>query len=212
MQALQDGGRLRGKLPDYGRDRRRLRALRAALLQSADRPRSVRQRIVPARPAAAGRPSVPSLELRVPPGNVHVGKVRFTARSRGELDKVTFFVDDRPVLSKRRPPYSVELDLGDSPGRHRVRVVGFAGGAEPRFSDGSLVGAVNEERYSRRKRHAGFPWRSVAWLLARARLQARELDAVVIVKPERAEELVFLFGPGRAPFLVSSLHSYPGGA
>ena len=48
--------------------------------------------------AAAGRPSGPSLELRVPPGNVHVGKVRFTARSRGELDKVTFFVDDRPVL------------------------------------------------------------------------------------------------------------------
>ena len=78
-------------------------------------------------PEPAGRPA---LQLYPPPGNVHVGKVRFRANASIELDKVTFFLDDRPALSKRRPPYSVELDLGDVPEPHRVRVVGFKGDAE----------------------------------------------------------------------------------
>ncbi len=90
---------------------------------------------LPVRQANPGRPAGPSLELLVPPGNVHVGKVRFRARSRGELDKVTFYVDDRPILSKRRPPYSVELDLGSDPAPHRVRVVGFVDGDQEVATD-----------------------------------------------------------------------------
>ena len=87
---------------------------------------------LPAVPAAvvSPRPSGASLELLPPPGKVHAGKVRFRARSRGELDKVTFYIDDRPVMSKRKPPYSVELDLGRDPAPHRVRVVGFAADRE----------------------------------------------------------------------------------
>lgn len=85
-----------------------------------------------AEPAAgpAALPDGPALHLAAPPGQVHTGKVRFRARASGELDKVTFFLDDSPVLSKRRPPYSVELDLGSNPEPRRVRVVGFAGDAE----------------------------------------------------------------------------------
>ncbi len=70
------------------------------------------------------------LRLYPPRSSVHVGKVRFRARASVELDKVTFYLDDKPVLSKRRPPYSVEIDLGATPGPHRVRVVGFTGDAE----------------------------------------------------------------------------------
>ncbi len=86
-------------------------------------------------PPAASAPAPrsaegPKLQLYPPPGNVHVGKIRFRARATVELDKVTFYLDDQPVLSKRRPPYSVELDLGDAPEPRRVRVVGFAGDAE----------------------------------------------------------------------------------
>ena len=87
-------------------------------------------------PPAAGPPPKPAqrpkLQLYPPPGNVHVGKIRFRARAPVDLDldKVTFYLDDRPVLSKRRPPYSVELDLGDAPEPRRVRVVGFVGDAE----------------------------------------------------------------------------------
>ncbi len=82
--------------------------------------------------AAVESSAKPALQLYPPPGSVHVGKVRFRARAaRGlELEKVTFYLDDKPVLSKRRPPFSVELDLGSAPEPHRVRVVGFAGDAE----------------------------------------------------------------------------------
>ncbi len=100
--------------------------------------RLVREIVVPspeglppvATPAASERTDSPSLKLYPPPGSVHVGKVRFRARASVAVDKVTFFLDDRPVLSKRRAPYSVELDLGTAPEPHRVRVVGFAGGIE----------------------------------------------------------------------------------
>ncbi len=80
--------------------------------------------------AASEQANNPPLRLYPPRGTVHVGKVRFRARASLELEKVTFYLDDKPVLSKRRPPYSVEMDLGDVPEPHRVRVVGFAGDAE----------------------------------------------------------------------------------
>jgi VWFA-related protein len=66
-----------------------------------------------------------ALELLTPGGNALTGLVRFTARAGRELDRVAFFLDGQQVLSKRSPPYSVELDLGDTPAAHRVRVVGY---------------------------------------------------------------------------------------
>lgn len=75
--------------------------------------------------AAQERPQGPTLELSAPPGRLHTGPMRFRARARGELDKVTFYLDDQAKLSKRKPPFSVELDLGQEPVPHRVRVVGF---------------------------------------------------------------------------------------
>ncbi len=72
----------------------------------------------------------PSLRLLPPPGATHVGMLRFQTRARGEFDKVAFFVDDKQVISKRRPPYSVELNLGQDAAPHRVRVVGFSGTTE----------------------------------------------------------------------------------
>jgi Ca-activated chloride channel family protein len=95
-------------------------------------------------PSPEGRPAVtadvapgggserPALELQPPAGDVHAGLVRFSARwngpleGSGALERVVFYLDDREVLSKRTPPYSVELDLGAAPSPHRVRVVGYA--------------------------------------------------------------------------------------
>ncbi|HVS15696.1 MAG TPA: VWA domain-containing protein [Thermoanaerobaculia bacterium] len=71
-----------------------------------------------------------ALELLAPGGGVQVGLVRFTARAGRGFDRVAFFLDDRQVLSKRSPPYSVELDLGETPSPHRVRVVGYEGDRE----------------------------------------------------------------------------------
>ncbi|MEM7353620.1 MAG: VWA domain-containing protein [Acidobacteriota bacterium] len=99
----------------------------AQVVREIDIPRP--EGLTPA-PAASGALAVeaqdgPALRLDPPPGKVHVGQVRFRARAATDLEKVTFYLDDSPVLSKRRPPYSVEMDLGEAPEPHRVRVVGF---------------------------------------------------------------------------------------
>jgi VWFA-related protein len=72
------------------------------------------------------------LQLVRPAGEMHLGMVRFDTLVSGlELAKVTFYVDGRPVLTKKNPPYSVEVDLGKVPRLHKIRVVGFdAGGAQ----------------------------------------------------------------------------------
>ena len=75
-------------------------------------------------------PDGPSLKLYPPSSGVLVGAQRFRARGFGEFEKVTFLLDGEPVFSKRTPPYSVELDLGEDPLPHRVRVIGLIDGRE----------------------------------------------------------------------------------
>ena len=53
------------------------------------------------------------------------GYSRFSAQVSGAVSKVAFLLNDRPVLTKTRPPYSVELDLGALPRTHTVRAVGY---------------------------------------------------------------------------------------
>ena len=71
-----------------------------------------------------------SLQLVAPPGDVHAGQVRFRTQAFGDYDKVSFYLDGERKFSKRTPPYSVELDLGETPAPHRVRVVGLVGEQE----------------------------------------------------------------------------------
>ena len=68
----------------------------------------------------------------VPPREerVRVGMVRFATRTAGEMDRVTFFLDGKPILTKNRPPYDVELNLGSTPQLHRIRAVGYLGEEE----------------------------------------------------------------------------------
>ena len=76
-------------------------------------------------PATERASEGPTLRLVAPPGDVHAGPVRFRTQAYGEFDKVTFYLDGESRFSKRTPPYSVELNLGDVPAPHRVRVVGL---------------------------------------------------------------------------------------
>ena len=50
------------------------------------------------------------LRLVTPSRTVMTGLVRFKTFAAGEFDRVSFLLDGKPVLTKRRPPYSVELD------------------------------------------------------------------------------------------------------
>lgn len=60
------------------------------------------------------------------PGRWQTGLVRIDALTTGsEIGKVTFLLDDQAVLTKRSPPYNVELDLGDVPRSRVLRVEAF---------------------------------------------------------------------------------------
>ena len=64
--------------------------------------------------------------LRAPEG-LHTGRLRVEAAALGDrIGKVRFDLNGRPVLTKTRPPYSVELDLGPAPRRHRLEAVALA--------------------------------------------------------------------------------------
>lgn len=65
-----------------------------------------------------------SVRLLPPPPGLTVGNVRVEARVKGEgIGRVRFLLNDRQVMSKRNPPYSVEIQLGDAPRLHRVAAV-----------------------------------------------------------------------------------------
>lgn len=79
------------------------------------------------------------VRLLPPLGVVHTGLVRFTTLTVGDIDRVTFLLDDQPILTKNRPPYSVELDLGDVPGVHRLRALAYDSQGEEAATDEVLL-------------------------------------------------------------------------
>ncbi len=60
-----------------------------------------------------------------PEGSVQIGLMRFSAVVTGEVRKVAFFLDGRQIMAKTRPPYSIELDLGEAAAFHQLRVEGY---------------------------------------------------------------------------------------
>ncbi len=57
-----------------------------------------------------------SLQIVPPFGELQTGLQRFDTLTTGaNIAQVTFALDGKPVLTKKRPPFSVELDLGDLP-------------------------------------------------------------------------------------------------
>jgi len=81
----------------------------------------------------AGDDSDLTLELTGADEGVLVGSVRFEAAVHADdVDKLTFFLDGKPLLSRSRPPYTVELNLGEVPRPHSVRAAAYA-------RDGSVI-------------------------------------------------------------------------
>lgn len=75
----------------------------------------------PASPVAA----VPEVRLIRPGSGPLAGETRFEARVEGEIRKVAFLLDGRPVYTRTRPPYEVRLDLGSVPKLQRLAVEGL---------------------------------------------------------------------------------------
>jgi len=56
------------------------------------------------------------------PERLVVGRVRIGADAEGpDIHRVAFSLDDRELISKRRPPYQVDIDLGPTPRVHTLR-------------------------------------------------------------------------------------------
>ncbi len=72
------------------------------------------------------------LAIQPLPEELLTGRVRVEARAEGDgIERVAFLLDGQPVMAKTRPPYSVELDLGQAPRLRTLEAVAFgAGGRE----------------------------------------------------------------------------------
>ncbi|MEP7009044.1 MAG: VWA domain-containing protein [Acidobacteriota bacterium] len=77
---------------------------------------------------AALPPSFPAVPIRLlrPAGELQSGTVRIdTEIGDPRITKVTFQLEDKPILTKGKPPYSVELNLGSLPASRTVRALGY---------------------------------------------------------------------------------------
>ncbi len=71
-------------------------------------------------PPRCSRPAQTTLQLVDPHGDMHAGMVRFDTLTTGtDIAEVVFSLDGTEVMRKRKPPWSVELDLGRVP--HHAR-------------------------------------------------------------------------------------------
>jgi len=91
-------------------------------------------------PGGAGAPGPgvagANVHLVPPPAGELTGAVRVEAQaSGGGIHKVTFFLDGKEMLSRVRPPYSVELNLGPVPVSRELRAAAFDAGGRELASD-----------------------------------------------------------------------------
>lgn len=76
-----------------------------------------------------------TLALLPPQGALHTGGVRIDAEAGAAIRKVRFLLDGAPLLTKNRPPFSVELSLGSVPRTRTLRVEGFDAAGNELASD-----------------------------------------------------------------------------
>ncbi len=82
------------------------------------------------------------IELVDQEADLKSGIRRFLAKVTGTgVGKVRFLLDDKPVVTKTRPPYSVELDLGDVPTTRTVRVLALDQAGNELATDEALLNA-----------------------------------------------------------------------
>jgi len=83
----------------------------------------------PAPTAEASPGSLAAAAQRVkilpPDKEAPVGLMRLSAAVNPPVTKVEFYLDDKLLLSRTRPPYTVEIDLGKVPRKQTVRAAGF---------------------------------------------------------------------------------------
>ena len=65
------------------------------------------------------------IKIRPPSREAPVGLLRLDAEVEPPITRVEFYLADKLLLARTRPPYSVEIDLGNLPLKQTVRAVGY---------------------------------------------------------------------------------------
>jgi VWFA-related protein len=100
-------------------------------------------------PATAPDPPPAAAVRLVPPPRVVVGKQRFVAETGSHaVVKVEFLLDGRRVLSRARPPFEVELDLGEVATLRRLKVVAFDAAGALLGEDEAELNAGGADRFA----------------------------------------------------------------
>jgi len=89
----------------------------------------------------------PTLRLVGPEGDAVSGRVRFEAVARPEVAKVTFFLDNEAILTKNRPPFDIDLNIGPLPKLTAVMVVGYDASGKEIARDGYTLNVGRERFY-----------------------------------------------------------------
>jgi VWFA-related protein len=100
--------------------------------------------------AAGSAPPAPGANVHLvpPPVEVQTGAVRLEAQASGDgIRKVTFFLDGKQMLSRVRPPYTVELNLGPVPVTREVRATAYDASGRELASD-TLVLNQPKQRFA----------------------------------------------------------------
>jgi len=102
-------------------------------------PATTAETAAPAAAAPAPLPGATGFRLLAPASDIVSGVVRVDAEVGDErIREVAFSLDGKPILSRRRPPWTVELRLGELPRSMRVRAVA-------RDASGEIVAADEVE-------------------------------------------------------------------
>jgi VWFA-related protein len=88
----------------------------------------------------------PMLTLLGPPGDAVSGVHRFEAIARPEVQRVAFLLDEAPVLTKNRPPFDLDLDLGPLPRLTRVTAIAYSSDGAELAREGLTLN-VGRERF-----------------------------------------------------------------
>ncbi|HEY3566788.1 MAG TPA: VWA domain-containing protein [Thermoanaerobaculia bacterium] len=128
---------------------------------------------------AALRSGETTIKLIPPAGELQSGMRRFDTLTTGTgIDKVTFSLDGKPVLTKRALPFSVELDLGTSPRTRALAVAAFDAQGNTLATDELQINAAPGNRF---RVHLVEPQQGKSYtssLLARAEVEAPEDETV----------------------------------
>ena len=93
----------------------------------------------PASPA--GVANVQKVKIVPPDRETPIGLMRLEAVVFPPVERVEFYLDEKLILARTRPPYTVEIDLGKIPRRQTVKAIGYDRGGNVVDED---AWAINE--------------------------------------------------------------------